>query len=187
VTAIKSQLGRFILISCMALLSGRVTLWASDDQLIAGAKKEGEVSLYLSTNLTDANGMMQRFKQKYPFVNVGLFRADNEKLLNRILTEASAGKFAADVILISSFEVRVLMQKKLLQKYLTPESRFYPEGFTDKDGYWTSVYSIPRVMSYNTKLVRPDTAPKTYDDLLQPNGKAMWDCPTAPFFGMPVF
>jgi iron(III) transport system substrate-binding protein len=171
VTAIKSQLGRFILISCMALLSGRATLWASDEQLIAGAKKEGEVSLYLSTNLTDANGMMQRFKQKYPFVNVGLFRADNEKLLNRILTEASAGKFNADVILISSFEVRVLMQKKLLQKYLTPESRFYPEGFTDKDGYWTSVYSIPRVMSYNTKLVRPDAAPKTYDDLLQPKWK----------------
>ena len=73
--------------------------------------------------------MMQRFKQKYPFVNVGLFRADNEKLLNRILTEASAGKFTADVVLISSFEVRVLMQKKLLQKYLTTESRFYPEGF----------------------------------------------------------
>ena len=157
--------------SCLALLNGRETLWASDDQLIAGAKKEGEVSLYLSTNLTDANGMMQRFKQKYPFVNVGLFRADNEKLLNRILTEASAGKFNADVILISSFEVRVLMQKKLLQKYLTPESRFYPEGFTDKDGYWTSVYSIPRVMSYNTKLVRPDAAPKNYDDLLQPKWK----------------
>ena len=169
--SIRSQLRSFILISCLALLSGRETLWASDDQLIAGAKKEGEVSLYLSTNLTDANGMMQRFKQKYPFVNVGLFRADNEKLLNRILTEASAGKFNADVILISSFEVRVLMQKKLLQKYLTPESRFYPEGFTDKDGYWTSVYSIPRVMSYNTKLVRPDAAPKNYDDLLQPKWK----------------
>ena len=167
----RSRLGRFILISCLALLSGWETLWASDDQIIAGAKKEGEVSLYLSTNLTDANGMMQRFKQKYPFVNVGLFRADNEKLLNRILTEASAGKFNADVVLISSFEVRVLMQKKLLQKYLTPESRFYPEGFTDKDGYWTSVYSIPRVMSYNTKLVRPDAAPKTYDDLLQPRWK----------------
>ena len=155
----------------MALVSGRETLCASDDQLIAGAKKEAEVSLYLSTNLTDANGMMQSFKQKYPFVNVLLFRADNEKLLSRILTEASAGKFTADVVLISSFEVRVLIQKKLLQKYLSPESRFYPEGFTDKDGYWTSVYSIPRVMAYNTKLVRPDAAPKTYDDLLQPKWK----------------
>jgi iron(III) transport system substrate-binding protein len=119
-----SQVHRLILISCLALLSGRQTAWASDDQIIAGAKKEGEVSLYLSTNLTDANGMMQSFKQKYPFVNVGLFRADNEKLLSRILAEASAGKFTADVILISSFEVRVLMQKKLLQKYLSPESRF---------------------------------------------------------------
>jgi iron(III) transport system substrate-binding protein len=166
-----SQVQRLILISCLALLSGRQTVWASDDLIVAGAKKEGEVSLYLSTNLTDANGMMQSFKQKYPFVNVGLFRADNEKLLSRILTEASAGKFTADVILISSFEVRVLMQKKLLQKYLSPESRFYSEGFTDKDGYWTSVYSIPRVMSYNTKLVQPNAAPKTYEDLLQPKWK----------------
>jgi iron(III) transport system substrate-binding protein len=139
-----------------------------DEILIAGAKKEGQVSLYLSTNLTDANGMIQLFRQKYPFINVGLFRAENEKLLNRILTEASAGKFSADVVLISSFEVRVLMQKKLLQKYISPESSYYPEGFTDKDGYWSSVYSIPRVVAYNTKLVRPDAAPKTYEDLLQP-------------------
>ena len=28
----RSQLGRFILLSCLALLSGRETLWASDDQ-----------------------------------------------------------------------------------------------------------------------------------------------------------
>jgi len=139
-----------------------------DETLIAGAKKEGQVSLYLSTNLTDANGMIQLFRQKYPFINVGLFRAENEKLLNRILTEASAGKFSADVILISSFEARVLMQKKLLQKYVSPESFYYPEGFTDKEGYWTSVYSIPRVVAYNTKLVRPDAVPKTYEDLLQP-------------------
>jgi len=135
--------------------------------LAAGAKKEGEVNLYLSTNLSDADGMIQSFKKKYPFVEVRFFRAGNDKLLNRILTETVAGKFNGDVILISSFEVRVLMQKKLLQKYLSPESSNYPEGFTDKEGYWTSVYSIPRVIAYNTKLVRADAAPKTYEDLLQ--------------------
>lgn len=85
--------------------------------------------MYLSTNLTDANGLIQRFNQKYPFVKVGLYRTENEKLLNRILTEASAGKFTADVILISSFEVRVLMQRKLLLRYISSESQFYPEGF----------------------------------------------------------
>ena len=108
--------------------------FAADD-LVAGAKKEGSLVLYLSTNLTDGNGLIQLFKQKYPFINVDFFRADNEKLLNRILTESTTGKFNGDVIMISSFEVRVLLQKRLLQKYISPHSQFYPEGFTDKDGF----------------------------------------------------
>src|SRR5215475_15462520 len=155
---------------CLGIFGFAAPIWSADD-LAAGAKKEGELNLYLSTDLSDANGMMQAFRKKYPFIDVKFFRAGNDKLLNRILTETGAGKFNGDVILISSFEVRVLMQKKLLQKYLSPESRFYPEGFTDKDGYWTSVYSIPRVMAYNTKLVQPNAAPKTYEDLLQPKWK----------------
>jgi iron(III) transport system substrate-binding protein len=157
--------------ACLALIGQPQTVWSSKDDVIAGAKKEGEVSLYLSTNLTDANGLIQQFGRKYPFVTVALYRTENEKLLSRILAEASAGKFTADVILISSFEVRVLMQRKLLQKYVSAETQFYPEGFTDKGGYWTSVYSIPRVIGYNTKLVKAEAAPKTYEDLLQPKWK----------------
>jgi len=68
------------------------TVFAASEDLAPAAKKEGELVLYLSTNLTDANGMIQLFKQKYPFINVNAFRADNEKLLNRILTEAATMK-----------------------------------------------------------------------------------------------
>jgi iron(III) transport system substrate-binding protein len=155
---------------CIAILGGAPLVRAADD-LAAGAKKEAEINLYLSTDLSDANGIIQAFRKKYPFVDVKFFRAGNDKLLNRILTETSAGKFNGDVVLISSFEIRVLLQKKLLQKYLSPESSHYAEGFTDKDGYWTSVYSIPRVVAYNTKLVRAEAAPKSYEDLIQPRWK----------------
>jgi iron(III) transport system substrate-binding protein len=159
-----------LLVFSIAIFGFALSVWSADD-LVSAAKKEAEVNLYLSTDLNDANGMIQSFKTKYPFVEVKFFRAGNEKLLSRILTETAAGKFNGDVILISSFEVRVLMQKKLLQRYLSPESGNYLEGFTDKEGYWTSVYSIPRVIAYNTKLVRADAAPKTYEDLLQPGWK----------------
>ena len=142
-----------------------------EDGLIAGAKKEGALVLYLSTNLTDANGLAQLYKSKYPFVNVDMFRADNEKLLNRVLTESATNKFNGDAIMISSFEVRVLLQKKLLQRYVSPHAQYYPEGFTDKDGYWTSVYSIPRVIAYNTKLVKPEVAPKGWEDILHARWK----------------
>jgi iron(III) transport system substrate-binding protein len=143
----------------------------AEDDLIAGARKERNLTLYLSTNLADANGVIQLYKSKYPFINVNLFRADNEKLLNRILTESVSNKFNGDAIMISSFEVRVLLQKKLLQKYVSPHSQYFPEGFTDKDGYWTSVYSIPRVIAYNTKMVKPELAPRSFEDILQPRWK----------------
>ena len=155
----------------LAGLNSHLLAASAEDDLIAGAKKEGNLTLYLSTNLADANGVIQLYKSKYPFVNVNLFRADNEKLLNRILTESVSNKFNGDAIMISSFEVRVLLQKKLLQKYVSPHSQYFPEGFTDKDGYWTSVYSIPRVIAYNTKMVKPELAPKTFEDILQPRWK----------------
>ena len=36
---------------------------AAQDDVVAAAKKEGQLVLYLSTNLTDANGMIQLFRQ----------------------------------------------------------------------------------------------------------------------------
>jgi len=159
-----------IVINIMGLIWQLSHAQANDD-LIAGAKKEGNLILYLSTNLADANGLVQLYKSKYPFVKVDMFRADNEKLLNRILTESVTSNFNGDAIMISSFEVRVLLQKKLLQRYLSPHAQYFPEGFTDKEGYWTSVYSIPRVIAYNTKLAKPDVAPKSWEDILQPRWK----------------
>lgn len=143
----------------------------ANELLVNGAKKERNLLLYLSTNLVDANALIQRFNQKYPFIKVDFYRTENEKLLNKILTEARAGKFNADDILISSFEVRVLLQRGLIQKYASPESRYYPQGFKDPKGFWTSVYSIPRVIAYNTKLVPHGAAPKSYEDLLDPAWK----------------
>jgi iron(III) transport system substrate-binding protein len=161
----------FAIALTLTCLPSRLPAATVEDDLVAGAKKEAALVLYLSTNLADANGLINLYKAKYPFVKVDMFRADNEKLLNRILTESVTNKFNGDAIMISSFEVRVLLQKKLLQRYVSPHAKFYPEGFTDKDGHWTSVYSIPRVIAYNTNLAKPDVAPKSWEDILQPRWK----------------
>jgi len=159
------------LLLCVTVIDPALPSASADEALVNGAKKEGNLLLYLSTNLADANATIQRFNQKYPFVRINLYRAENERLLNRILTEARAGKFEADVVLISSFEVRVLLQRELLQQYISPESRHYVEGFKDPKGFWTSVYSIPRVIGYNTSLVPANLAPTSYEDLLHPRWK----------------
>ncbi len=155
---------------CLTSLGRPIAVEAGEEQFIAGAKQEGEVSLYLSTNLTNANGMIQRFNQKYPFVKVNLFRADNRKTPGSNLTEASDGKFSADVILISSFEVRVLMQRKLLQKIPVTGEPVLSRGLHRQGRLLDERLFDPRVMAYNTKLVRPDAA-RNLEDLLQPKWK----------------
>jgi len=67
-----------------------------------------------------------------------------------------------------------------------PENVFkrYREEMMDKDGYWTAGYHVVVVFGYNTKLVRKDDVPKSYDDLLNPRwkGKMVFDTQDADWF-----
>ena len=157
---------------------------ASRDQLIDGAKKEGEVVLYASMNLEEANTMIARFEQKYPFVKVKLNRADSEKLLTRILVEARAKRPFADVIQTLGFGMHTLKKSQLLGQYLSPENGYYPKEFKE-EGYWTTVYTNPYVVAYNPRLVGKEQLPRKYEDLLQPmwQGKMMMEPTKVDWFG----
>jgi len=89
-------------------LSAQFVPAASREQFVEGAKKEGEVILYASMNLEEANVMISRFEQKYPFVKVKLNRTDSEKLLTKILVEARAKRPMADVIQTLGFGMHAL-------------------------------------------------------------------------------
>ena len=56
-------------------------------------------------------------------------------------------------------------------KYISPESRFYPDSVKDPDGTWTSFFMNTHVLVYNTKLVKKDELPRTYDEIINPKWK----------------
>ena len=61
-----STLWSTVLAICLGIFGLAPPVRPADD-LAAGAKKEGELNLYLSIDLSDGNGMMQAFRKKYPF------------------------------------------------------------------------------------------------------------------------
>src|SRR5437016_12782102 len=65
------------------------------ERLIAGAKKEGELSLYTSAQADDIGAVAKAFEQKYG-VKVNMWRAGSEKVLQRAVTEARGGRFTGD-------------------------------------------------------------------------------------------
>jgi len=136
-----------------------------------GAKTEGEVVLYSSLNNEQIVTLIDAFKKKYPFIKPSFYRGTSERVLQRASTEAKAGRFAVDVATAAGFQLQLMKESGLTQKYVPPEAAFYNDGFKDPDGHWLSVHSLLNSMAYNTQLVKPGEAPKKYEDLLAPRWK----------------
>jgi iron(III) transport system substrate-binding protein len=147
-----------------------LSLAASAD-VIEGAKKEGTFMLYTSMNTPDVASVFGAFQKKYPFMSPKNYTTRSAALLQRILTEAQAGRHVADVIQGNIFTLYVLSKKGITAKYVSPEAAAIPETFRDPQGQWTAVYQQLNVISYNSKLVNPKEAPRSYEDLLNPKWK----------------
>lgn len=143
---------------------------ASQDGLLEGARREGELVYYASMNVAEANAVIGAFEKRYPFIKVKLNRIGSEKLLTRVLTEARAKKIFADVIQTVEFSMHIFSRSGILARYTPQANSMYPKEFKE-EGFWTTVYYNAYVTAYNTRLVATRALPKSYDDLLDPKWK----------------
>ncbi len=135
------------------------------------ARTEGEVVLYSSLNNEQIVTLVDAFKKKYPNIKPSFYRGTSERVLQRAVTEAKAGRFAVDVVTSAGFQMQLMKESGLTQRFVPPEASSYNEGFKDPDGHWVNVHSLLNSMAYNTQLVKPNEAPKKYEDLLAPRWK----------------
>jgi iron(III) transport system substrate-binding protein len=142
-----------------------------DPKLVEGAKKEGEMIFYTTMTLDQSKEVVDRFQKKYPFIKPTLFRTGGGPLLNKILTEARGNRYAWDVVVGRAEMVVPLMERNLLASYRSPETKMIDDDLADKEGYWTSYYVIAYVLGWNTKLVKTEDVPKTYEALVDPKWK----------------
>src|SRR4051812_18914138 len=75
-----------------------------NQRLIAAAKKEGSLLLYTSIAAKDLPAITEEFTKQYG-IKVNVWRAANDKVLQRIVGEATAGRHDFDVAQIASLEL----------------------------------------------------------------------------------
>ena len=169
------RLVRFSLWALAALLCGGILVpraeAASNKEVIEAAKKEGEVVYYTTMTLSQSKKVVDKFQKKYPFIKTELFRTGGGPLLNKIVTEDRGGRNAWDVTVGRGEMVLPLMERKLLASYHSPEAKSIEKDLVDPEGFWTAYYVNPYVLGFNTNLVKKASAPKTYEDLLDPKWK----------------
>ena len=136
-------------------------------RLLSGARKEGGLSLYTTMTPEDASPMIAAFEEKYG-IKVRMWRGINQKLVQRALAEARAGKSAVDVYEGSGHGMEILHREALLEKFWSPAFGDIPPEAFPRHGHYAPDNLLFFVMGYNTKLVKPEDVPKSYEDLLQP-------------------
>ena len=158
-----------------------------EKRLIENARKEGSVVVYTSLNLKDSVPIVDAFEKKYG-VKAVLWRASSEKVVQRSLTETRAGRFAADIYETNGPEMEILYREKLLANFHSPGIENIPAETIPAHRQWIPDRFNFFTIAYNTKLVKPEDVPNTYEDLLHPRwaGKIGLEAGDTDWFGAVV-
>ena len=139
-------------------------------KLIEGAKKEGALNIYTSAQSDDMGPLVAGFEKKYG-IKATVWRAGSEKVLQRAVTEARGNRFTVDVIETNGPELESMHREKILQAVRSPHHANLLPSAIMPHREWVGTRFNVFVQAYNTKLVKKEELPKTWDDLLHPRWK----------------
>jgi ABC-type Fe3+ transport system substrate-binding protein len=140
------------------------------ERLIAGAKKEGVISVYGSSVSEDMKPISDAFKAKYG-IDFQYWRASSENLVQRTVAETRAGRCLVDGFATVAAELEALHREKLLQAVKTPLTAGLMPQALRPHGEWVASRLNIFSAAYNTNLVKKDEVPKSYEDLKHPRWK----------------
>ena len=136
---------------------------------IEQAKKDGEVVWYGTlTGGSIVGNIIKTFESKYPGIKVKYLRLGGASFVERIRSEARAGKFLWDVVTSEYIQFSELSKHVMLARYASPDTAQISAKHRDPNGTWVSIYGAIATIAWNTRMVKPAEAPKDWKDLLDP-------------------
>jgi iron(III) transport system substrate-binding protein len=136
--------------------------------LIAAAQAEGRVVFYTAIDVIVAEQIAKSFQAAYPGIAVQVERNGGERTAQRVAQERASNIFAVDV-LDSSDTAQFITWKRLgwLQPFVPAEvAAKWPADQRDAEGYFANERFTLMPIAYNSRLVKPEDAPRSFADLL---------------------
>lgn len=138
------------------------------DKLVPMAQEEGELDLYTSMTSEVADVVTEAFTEEFD-IDVNLYRAGSETVLQRVLQEAGANYAGSDLVESNATELFALAKEDLLADYAGERRELVSEAGVF-DGWTATRYNL-FAPSWNTNMVKPGEAPQKWEDLADPK----WD------------
>lgn len=138
---------------------------ANYQQLVDGAKKEGKVVVYGTTDTKAVEPILKDFEALYPGIKVEYNDLNSTELYNRFISEVAAGAGTCDVTWSSAPDLAIkLVNDGHALAYKSPEAAKLPKWAIWKEMAYATTYE-PIAFIYNKRLVAANEIPKTHVDL----------------------
>ena len=132
--------------------------------LVAAAQKEGQLAIYTSST-DEMETLAADFEDAYD-IDVEVYRANSETVLQRVLQEQKANYYGNDVLETNAGELNVANKKGMLAEY-TSQYRDAVRKEGQLNGWTASRFNV-FVLGWNTKLLKPDEVPASLEELADP-------------------
>lgn len=132
-----------------------------------GAKKEGKVVVYSTTDAKLVSPLLKDFEAAFPGIKLEYTDLNSTEVYNRFISENAASAASADVVWSSSMDLQMkLAADGQAMIYKSPEENALPAWAHFKDMVYATTFE-PIAIVYNKRLVTPDEVPKTHADLVK--------------------
>lgn len=166
------------ILAAAAFVSGVATTARAEtlDDIYQKAKVEKTLTLYAAGPTAPHERFAKEFQQKFPGVTVTITGGFSNVLNGKIEQQLKDKAMVVDLAFFQTVQDFVAWKKRGVLLLFKPDGfdAMLPT-FRDDDGAYMAVGAITMTYAYNTKLVKPEDAPKTALDFLKPQfaGKAI--------------
>jgi iron(III) transport system substrate-binding protein len=149
---------------------------------VSRARAADRLIWYSGSSARSVSGWSEMF-QKESGIATETFRSGGVKLAQKFEAEVKANQIRCSAIDSSLPGIMMnWVDRGLIEKYESPQAKNFPADVQDP-GYWAPIKALVLTMTYNGDLIKPDDAPKKWEDLLDPKWKGQMVMPDAFYSG----
>lgn len=149
----------FLIVACLSLFLGSCRRNSSSPST--------KLLIYTPHGQAQLRDFIERYKQQHPEVDIQFLDMGSREILDRVRAERNRPQ--ADLWWGAAHTTfQTAADENLLATYRPTWADKIPATSRDEQDRWYGLYETPEVIVYNSEAVRPEDAPRDWDDVLDP-------------------
>lgn len=138
------------------------------DEWLAGARKEAKLEVMGSMDAQQFETVVKPFRERYPFIKATYNRGSFSNRAMGVLVAFRQGRVITDIMTGFGGSAVQFKEAKAFESLLNIPNvaNLASKDMRDPEGFWVGHQMTEWCITYNTKLIKAEDLPKTWDDLV---------------------